>query len=98
LLLWREIAGKREIVVVQCKRYAEYHTVGVGIIRELLGVVNQKKTTMPELQKGILITSSDVSPQARSLAAKSGGLIEVINGVQLAKLITDYQIDLKEYR
>ncbi len=97
LFLWREIADKREIVVVQCKRYAEHQIVGVQIVRELLGVVHQKKITMPELLKGILITTSDFSMEARSFVATSGGLIEVINGGRLAKLITDYEIDIKKY-
>jgi restriction system protein len=50
------------LYLVQCKRYAPEHHVGVGLIRELLGTVELKRATA-----GILVTSSFFSKDAKEL-------------------------------
>lgn len=48
-------------IIVQCKRYS--NTIGAPVVRDLYGAVTHTRST-----KGILITTSDFSPDARSFA------------------------------
>lgn len=71
----------KEKLVIQCKRYTRNNTVGVGDIRNLLGVVADTKAT-----KGVLITSSSFSPEAIKFE-KNNPSIELIDIVELNKLL-----------
>lgn len=70
------IVGGR--VIVQCKRYSG--TIGASIVRDLYGAVMSARVT-----KGILITTSDFSADARSFAEDKP--LELINGEQLRQLL-----------
>jgi|GEM_PF-4955064 len=72
------VGGK---VVVQCKRYSG--TVGSPIVRDLYGVVHSEQAS-----KGVLITTSDFSPDAYSFA--EGKPVELINGSKLTELLRQY--------
>lgn len=68
------------IYLVQCKRYALDRKVGVADVRELYGAVQEKRAS-----KGVLVTSSTFTPQARRFAEDKP--IELIDAVQLSSLI-----------
>lgn len=74
------ISGK---YVVQCKRYATGNNVGEPVIRELYGVMHAENAN-----KGILITTSEFTRQARSFAADKQ--IELIDGNTLTGLLSKY--------
>jgi len=69
-----------ERVIVQCKRYSG--SVGVGFVRELLGVISADKS----ITKGFLVTTSYFTKEAERLAADNGG-IELIDGQNLKTLM-----------
>ena len=74
-------------VIVQCKRYSG--TIASPIVRDLYGTVMSTRAT-----KGILITTSDFSPDSRSFAADKP--LELINGQQLAQLLQRYGYSVAE--
>ena len=76
------VGGK---IVVQCKRYAS--TIGASVVRDLFGTMTDRRAA-----KGILITTSDFSSDARAFAA--GKPLELINGRQLAELLQKYGYDV----
>ena len=67
--------------VIQCKRLSA--KVGVGVIRELLGVVSAQRAI-----KGILITNSEVTESASKFA--SGNPIELVDGEKLGVLLAKH--------
>src|SRR5579883_1437782 len=75
------VGGK---IIVQCKRSSSL--VGVAAVRDLYGVVHAERAT-----KGILVTTSDFSADARVFA--EGKPIELIGGRQLADLLRQHGFD-----
>jgi len=73
--------GKEEKLLIECKRYEP--DVGPDIIRALNGVVSSDKAT-----KGVLVTSSDFTPEARNFAKENG--VELINHSNLTRLLNTY--------
>ena len=69
--------------IIQCKRYAG--SVGEPIIRDLYGVVMSERAN-----KGILMTTGHFTKSAVVFA--EGKPIELIDGVKLKKLLTQYQL------
>jgi restriction system protein len=67
--------------LVQCKRYLQGTLVGASTVREFYGGVVADPTAV----KGILITTSDFTSQARVFAA--GLRIELVGGGQLQELL-----------
>lgn len=74
-------------IYVQAKRYAEGNNVGPGAIRDFFGSLDIFKA-----DKGLFVTTSDFSPAARDTADKLGKRIILINGRQLARLMTRYNV------
>lgn len=75
------------VYVIQCKRYSG--NIGEPIIRDLYGVVHHMNAS-----KGILITNSDFTRQARDFAENKP--IELINGHILKKMLSKYEVkDIK---
>ena len=64
--------------VIQCKRYSK--KVGVGAVRDLFGVVSDKR-----VNKGILITNAEFTTAAVEFA--DGNPIELIGGPKLSVLL-----------
>lgn len=64
--------------VIQCKRYSK--KVGVGAVRDLFGVVSDKR-----VNKGILITNAEFTKAAVEFA--NGNPIELIGGRKLSVLL-----------
>lgn len=69
--------------IIQCKRYAG--SVGEPIIRDLYGVIMSERAN-----KGILMTTGHFTKSAISFA--EGKPIELIDGVKLKELLTQYQL------
>lgn len=67
----------------QCKRYAEGNTVGAPEVRDFYGAVMADRAV-----KGIFITTSEFTNQAKDFAAQSG--IELVNHAKLLQLFAEY--------
>lgn len=73
----------------QCKRYAPDNLVGASTVRDFYGAVTADKAV-----KGILITTSDFTAQAREFAERVG--LELINRGRLQDLFAQYRIGTEE--
>lgn len=62
----------RELHFIECKRYLPYNTVGIGVVQRLLGVVEQHRAT-----KGVLVTTSSFSKDAKVVAASTRHRLEL---------------------
>jgi restriction system protein len=74
-------------VYVQAKRYGASNPVGSGAIRDFYGALGLKDVT-----KGIFVTTSSFSPNARSTAEKLGARIVLIDGPHLARLMVSHEV------
>lgn len=74
-------AGARTLV--QCKHWKD-RSVGVRVVRELLGVVTSRGA-----QSGIVVTSGDFSEEARRFANST--VIRLIDGAELVSMISSVQ-------
>lgn len=79
-LLEKPIVGGRYLF--QCKRFAPDNLVGSPTVRDFYGAVTADRAV-----KGIFITTSDYTVQAREFADKVG--LELINMVQLRALLRE---------
>jgi len=79
----RPIIGGRYLI--QCKRLALDSPVGAAIVREFYGALTADRRAA----KGILVTTSGFTAQAREFARNLP--IELVDGEQLAKLLAQYQ-------
>lgn len=73
--------------VIQCKRYAPGNKVGEPAVRELFGVMMHENAN-----KGILITTSDFSRQAKSFSRNKA--IELLNGDSILSLLNKHLYEL----
>ena len=78
----KPIIGGRYLL--QCKRLASDSLVGAPTIREFYGAVTADR----KASKGILITTSGFTMQAKQFAGEVG--IELIDGQQLGILLAEY--------
>lgn len=78
--LEKPIVGGRYLF--QCKRYARENLVGAPTIRDFYGAVTADRAV-----KGIFITTSDFTPQAREFAERTN--IELIDLTRLRKLLLE---------
>ena len=74
-------------IYVQAKRYAEGTNISASDIRDFYGALSLKRA-----QKGIFFTTSKFSPSAAETAQGLGIRIVLINGMQLSKLMIQYNI------
>lgn len=70
------------IIYIECKRFAPNHPVGEPIVRGLYGVMTDAR-----INRAMLVTSSYFSRDAFSFVRRQGGLIELIDGDMLYKMI-----------
>ena len=78
-------------IYVQAKRYGDGNNVGAGAIRDFYGALSLKKA-----QKGIFVTTSAFSSGAIETARGLGSRIVLIDGLQLAKLMTRYNVGCRD--
>ncbi len=74
--------GSRQRLYVECKQYRD--PVAVEFTRALIGVVGVDRAT-----KGVVVTTSDFTPDARKFAAKTDQ-IELITGEELVRLLNEH--------
>jgi len=78
-------------IYLQAKRWAEDNTVGRPIIQAFVGAMHGRA------QKGVFITTSDFSREAREYAASLSGLrVRLIGGKELASLMVDCGLGVSE--
>lgn len=70
----------------QCKRFAPDNLVGAPTVRDFYGAVTADRAV-----KGIFITTSNFTAQAREFAERVG--VELISLVQLEKLLSEYGLN-----
>lgn len=70
--------------LIQCKRFAVDNLVGAATVREFYGAVTADRQAV----KGVFITTSDFTAQAREFAR--GLPIELIGGTQLSSLLSEH--------
>ena len=68
-------------VYFQCKRYKEGNNIGPGAIREFRGALRGRN------EKGLFLTTSSFSSEARREASREGAEIDLIDGDQLCDLL-----------
>jgi len=71
----------------QAKRYADGNTVGSKAIREFFGSLDRFKAT-----KGLFVTASSYTSEARETAAALSKRIVLIDGNQLARLMIRHNV------
>ncbi len=76
-------------IYIQAKRWE--NTVGEPEIRDFVGSLEDKRTG-----KGIFITTSDFSQQAKAYVDRIGKRIILINGAQLAEYMIDFNVGVSE--
>ena len=69
----------------QCKRFAQDNLVGASTVRDFCGAVTADRPA-----KGIFITTSNFTVQAREFGERAG--IELIEGILLEKLLAEYRV------
>jgi restriction system protein len=74
-------------VYIQAKRYKEGNTIGPGEINGFIGALNVKKAS-----KGLFVTASSFTKQAREHVAVSSVHVVLIDGLQLAELMVRHKV------
>ena len=78
-------------IYLQAKRYAVGNNVGAGAIRDFFGALSLKRAT-----KGIFVTTSAFSEAAIKTASGLGNRIVLIDGVELSRLMLQYNIGCRD--
>ena len=78
-------------IYLQAKRYGDGNNIGAGAIRDFFGALSLKKA-----HKGIFVTTSAFSPSAIQTSHDLGSRIVLIDGIQLARLMTRYNIGCRD--
>ncbi|TQD25245.1 restriction endonuclease [Methanolobus vulcani] len=82
-----------ETIIFQAKRYSDGNTVSSSTIRDFIGALDLKGVT-----KGVFITTSKFTPNARETAIKSTKTIRLIEGTELVQLMIDNDIGVNTYK
>jgi DNA-directed RNA polymerase specialized sigma24 family protein len=72
------------LYVVECKKYSPDHPVGVGLVRQLYGVVQQEKATA-----GILITTSFFTKPAKEFQGQAAFQISLRDFFEIRKWLDE---------
>jgi restriction system protein len=79
-----------EKIYVQAKRYGEGNQVGRPAIQQFVGSLNERKS-----KKGIFITSSAFSKEAKDYVKKIDMVVKLIDGDELAELMYRYDVGVE---
>lgn len=74
-------------IYIQAKRYAAKNIVGKPQIQQFVGALDEQKAS-----KGVFITTSSYSNEARKYAEKSSKKIVLIDGRELAQFMIEYNV------
>lgn len=77
-------------IYIQAKRYSDNHTVTSGDLRNFIGALDMCRAI-----KGVFITTSDFTSEAKNTIHKSTKNIVLIDGEQLTKLLIKYGVGCK---
>lgn len=81
--------GKKDSIrskfLIECKRPEPGNVIGVGLVRQLLGVVEDEKAT-----KGILVATTYFSPDAKALEERNQWRLELKEYEQVVNWISSY--------
>ena len=76
-----------EKIYIQAKRYKPENKVGKPEVQQFSGALDEQKAT-----KGVFITTSDFSKEARSFQVKTGKQIVLISGEELTRYMIEYNV------
>ncbi len=79
-----------DAVYIQAKRYAPENKVGRPAIQQFVGSLNGEGAT-----KGVFVTTSDFSAEAKGFLGKVQHRIVLINGQELARLMIRYGVGVR---
>lgn len=79
-----------DAVYIQAKRYAPENKVGRPAIQQFVGSLNGEGAT-----KGVFVTTSDFSVEAKGFLGKVQHRIVLINGQELARLMIRYDVGVR---
>jgi restriction system protein len=79
-----------DAVYIQAKRYAPENKIGRPAIQQFVGSLNGEGAT-----KGVFVTTSDFSTEARSFLGKVQHRIVLINGQELARLMIRHGVGVR---
>ena len=74
-------------IYIQAKRYGADNSVAAREVRDFSGALEVKR-----MQKGVFVTTSSFSPDAKETAKQMQKHIILIDGKQLARLMVDYNV------
>ncbi len=77
-------------IYIQAKRYSDKNTVSSQALRDFIGALDLKKAT-----KGIFVTTSTFTPNAKNTVALSSKNIVLIDGEYLTQLMIKYSVGCK---
>ncbi len=77
-------------VYVQAKKYAKDNSVGASDLRNFAGAIDAAGTT-----KGVFVTTAGFTSAAKDYVARSPKRINLIDGEELVRLMTDYGIGVR---
>lgn len=80
-----------DIIYVQAKRWAQNKTVGRPDIQQFAGALQGKRA-----RKGVFITTSDFSKEAREYVQYTDSKIILLNGQELAELMIDHDVGVSK--
>ena len=80
-------------IYIQAKRYKPENTVGKPLIHAFAGALDEQKAT-----KGVFITTSSFSKEAKSFVDKASKKIILIDGKQLAKYMIEYNVGVSKQK
>lgn len=80
-----------DAVYIQAKRYAPENKVGRPAIQQFVGSLNGEGAT-----KGVFVTTSDFSTEARAFLGKVQHRIVLINGQELARLMIRHGVGVRD--
>ena len=84
IIATKNIGGLPFMLLIECKRYAKEKSVGVSLVRSLLGVQNDRKAN-----KAVLVTTSRFTKSARDFADRQQHLISLMDIDDLMQMMQD---------
>lgn len=80
-------------IYIQAKRYKPENTVGKPLIHAFAGALDEQKAN-----KGVFITTSSFSKEAKSFVEKASKRIILIDGQQLARYMIEYNVGVSRQK
>ena len=77
-------------IYIQAKRYADNHSVTAGDLRNFIGALDMCRAV-----KGVFVTTSSFTADARNTVKKASKNIVLIDGAQLTQLMIKYSVGCK---